>query len=71
MGREEFYKKIYDMLSIEDITKIFQAFLDCPNCGSCDNCILDNHKIGCFKLRDLAMQKVIDGFGGDECGKNN
>lgn len=61
MGREEVYKDIYDTLSAEDIVKIFKAYLNCP-CGSCENCILDNDKVGCFKLRDIAMQKVINMF---------
>ena len=61
MGREEIYKDIYDKLSTEDITNIFKAYLNCP-CGSCENCILDNDGVGCFKLRDIAMQKVINMF---------
>ena len=67
MGREENYKNTYDTLSKEEIVKIFHAFLNCP-CGSCDGCILDSYEVGCFKLRDMAMQKVVDIFGGGDNG---
>ena len=71
MGREEVYQNIYDTLSKAEIVQIFKAYLNCP-CGSCDDCILDNDKVGCFKLRDIAMQKVINIFKfGDNDGDND
>ena len=73
-----FMENLYKTLDIQTITEIFKAFLECPNRGGCDNCILNENKIegcriGCFKLRDMAMQKVIDMFdnNGDVDGENN
>ena len=51
---------IYENLTIEHIADIFNVFLECPDYESCDNCKLNNNKIGCFKLRDIAMKKVVD-----------
>ena len=65
-------------LSPKDIVIIFSAFLNCPNYDECcDNCVLndnrfDGYKIGCFRLRDLAMQRAIEIFSkGDDNGKND
>lgn len=66
-------------LSSNDIITIFSTFIDCPNNNDecCDNCILNDnwlngHRIGCLKLRDLAMQRVIEIFNkGDDNGKND
>ena len=54
-------------LTFDEISIIFDTFLKCPDFNGCENCILNdclynNQKIGCFKLRDLAMQRVIDEF---------
>lgn len=56
-------------LSPKDIIDIFSAFLNCPDYYDecCDNCILNNsyfngRQVGCFKLRDLAMQQTIEIF---------
>lgn len=51
---------IYKNLTIEHISDIFKIFLGCPNQNGCVDCLLDNNKIGCFRLRSIAMQKIID-----------
>lgn len=60
---------INTLLSNVDI--IFSAHLKCAECNTCDNCILDNaridgHPIGCLKLRDLAMQSVVEVYSNKE-----
>lgn len=54
-------------LSPKEIAIIFATFLKCPDYDNCENCLLNNcrldgHRIGCFKLRDLAMRKTIEMF---------
>lgn len=56
-------------LSSAEISTIFATFLKCPDYDDCKNCLLndcrlDGHSIGCFKLRDLAMRKTIEIFEG-------
>lgn len=65
MEIQKFYKEVYDRLSLKDIMIIFKSFLQCPECGGCENCALNEIKfkgrsIGCLKLRDIAMQVIID-----------
>lgn len=74
----DIYNDISNSLSFKDIATIFSAHLKCLECGGCDNCILNENKIegyriGCLKLRDIAMKKIIDIFGdkGVVDGKNN
>jgi hypothetical protein len=62
---------IYNGLSMSDVAIIFSIYLKCHEYGTCDNCVLNEHKInghrvGCLKLRDIAMQKVIDIYGNRE-----
>ena len=61
-------------LLLNSIDIIFSAHLKCLENSNCDKCILnearvDGHRIGCLKLRDMAMQKVIDAYGNK--GNNN
>lgn len=73
------FKDFNELLSTNDIANIFSIHLNCPledNEEGCDSCILNDarlngHRIGCFKLRDLAMQKVIDIFGKGDCNGEN
>jgi hypothetical protein len=65
MERQRVYKEVYDSLNFKDIAIIFKSFLQCPESGGCEKCVLNEnkiqgHRIGCLKLRDIAMQKVID-----------
>lgn len=58
-------KELYNDLTLNEIANIFDIFLKCPDNCSCDGCTLNNYslnnkKIGCFKLRDVAMQKIVD-----------
>ena len=50
--------KDYNNLTINEITDIFSAHLTCPD-GDCGKCKLSNEKIGCFRLRDMAMRQAI------------
>ena len=64
----DIYNDISNTFSFKDIAVIFSAHLKCLDCGSCDKCILNDnkiegHRVGCLKLRDIAMQKIVDIFG--------
>lgn len=66
----EISNDVYNSLSFKDITSIFSAHLKCPD-GDCDKCILNEykingHRVGCLRLREIAMQRIVDLFGGKE-----
>lgn len=61
-------RELCEELSLRDVMAIFSAHLNCPDSNGCDNCILnenkiEGHRVGCLKLRDMAMQRIVDMFG--------
>lgn len=64
----------YNSLTITDIIEIFSEHLKCPDNG-CEECKLCDEKVGCFRLRDMAMKKTINIFNKlnevEADGKNN
>ena len=56
--------EIYNF-SLKDIMTIFSAHLKCPNREGCEGCVLneikfEGRRIGCLKLRDMAMQHTLN-----------
>ena len=48
----------YNNLTIDDIIEIFSEHLNCPH-DNCGQCKLYDDRVGCFRLRDMAMAKAI------------
>lgn len=68
--------EISNNFSLEDIATIFSAHLNCPDRGDCEGCVLNETKIagrrvGCLKLRDMAMQDIVNAVKEVNNGEND